>query len=40
MHFKMDAEGAWVAQSVKCPTLDFDLGHDLTVRELISRALR
>ena len=25
--------GAWVAQSVKHPTLDFDSGHDLTVRE-------
>ena len=22
--------GAWVAQSVKCPTLDFSSGHDLT----------
>ena len=22
----------WVAQSVKCPTLDFRSGHDLTVR--------
>ena len=27
--FKM--QGAWVAQSVKCRTLDFGLGHDLTV---------
>ena len=25
--------GAWVAQSVKCPTLDFGSGHDLTVHE-------
>ena len=25
--------GAWVAQSVKCPTLDLGSGHDLTVRE-------
>ena len=25
--------GAWVAHSVKCPTLDFSSGHDLTVRE-------
>ena len=25
--------GAWVAQSVKRPTLDFGSGHDLTVRE-------
>ena len=24
--------GCWVAQSVKHPTLDFGLGHDLTVR--------
>ena len=24
--------GAWVAQSVKRPTLDFSSGHDLTVR--------
>jgi len=23
--------GAWVAQSVKCPTLDFRSGHDLRV---------
>ena len=26
--------GAWVAQSVKRLTLDFDSGHDLAVREL------
>ena len=26
--------GAWVAQAVKCPTLDFSSGHDLTVHEL------
>ena len=25
--------GAWVAQVVKHPTLDFSSGHDLTVRE-------
>ena len=25
--------GAWVAQSVKYPTLDFGSGHDLTVHE-------
>ena len=24
--------GTWVAQSVKCPALDFGSGHDLTVR--------
>ena len=24
---------AWVAQSVKSPTLDFSSGHDLTVKE-------
>ena len=26
--------GAWVAQSIKRPTLDFSSGHDLTIREL------
>ena len=26
--------GAWVAQSVKQPTLDFGSGHDLTVHEI------
>ena len=26
--------GAWVAQLVKCPTLDFGSGHDLRVMEL------
>ena len=26
--------GAWVAQSVKCPALDFHLGRDLTVHEI------
>ena len=25
------AWGAWVAQSVKCPTLDFGSGHDLGI---------
>ena len=25
--------GTWVAPSVKCPTLDLGLGHDLTVLE-------
>ena len=25
--------GTWVAQSVKCPTLDFDSDHDLTICE-------
>ena len=29
--------GAWVAESVKCPTLEFGLGHDLRV--VRSRAL-
>ena len=24
-------QGAWVAQSVECPTLNFSSGHDLTV---------
>ena len=28
---KTDFGGAWVAQSVKRPTLDFGSGHDLTV---------
>ena len=28
------SRGAWVAHSVKHPTLDFDSGHDLTVREI------
>ena len=28
---------AWVAQSVKRPTLDFGSGHDLTVREIQPR---
>ena len=27
------ARGAWVPQSVKCPTLDFSSGPNLTVRE-------
>ena len=27
---KKQVGGAWVAQSVKQPTLDFDSGHDLT----------
>ena len=26
--------GAWVAQLVKCPTLDFGSGHDLRVHEI------
>ena len=26
--------GTWVTQLVKHPTLDFDSGHDLTVREM------
>ena len=26
--------GTWVAQLVKCLTLDIDSGHDLTVREI------
>ena len=29
-----DLQGAWVAQSVKCPTLDFSSGHDLPVHEI------
>ena len=30
---RRDRRGAWVAQSVKHPTLDFGSGHDLTVCE-------
>ena len=30
---KSQFRGAWVAQSVKHPTLDFISGHDLTVHE-------
>ena len=33
-HLKLSIRrGAWVAQLVNCPTLDFGSGHDLTVRE-------
>ena len=32
-NLKSDGRGAWVAQSVKHPTLDFSSGHDLMVRE-------
>ena len=28
---KKDSWGAWVAQSVKCPTLDFGSGHYLRI---------
>ena len=28
------SKGAWVAQSVKCPTLDFGSGHNLMVHEI------
>ena len=31
---KIFCRGAWVAQSVKCPTLDFGSSHDLTVHEI------
>ena len=31
--------GAWVAQSVKQPTLDFSSGHDLTVPQIKAHAL-
>ena len=31
-HFESTYGGTWVAQSVKCLTLGFDSGHDLTVR--------
>ena len=30
---KNEVRGAWVAQSVKRPTLDFGSGHDLVVHE-------
>ena len=30
-HLKKQTRGTWVAQSVKRLTLDFGLGHDLTV---------
>ena len=30
---KINLRGPWVAQSVKCPTIDFGSGHDLTVHE-------
>ena len=33
IYLKICDEGAWVVQSVKCPTLGFSSGHDLTVRE-------
>ena len=37
MFFRMIASrGTWVAQSVKCQTLDFGSGHDLTVHEFKS----
>ena len=31
--------GAWMAHSVKCPTLDFGSGHDLMVLEVGLRAV-
>ena len=33
-----NAQGAWVAQLVKCQTLDFSSGHDLMVCEIESQA--
>ena len=33
----MNSGGTWVAQSVKCVTLDFGSGHDLTVSEFEPR---
>lgn len=30
----LSSKGAWVAQLVKCPTLDFGSGHDLRVKRL------
>ena len=32
---KIDTTDAWVAQSVKCPTLDFGSGSDLRVMKSI-----
>ena len=32
--FENNCWGAWVAQSVKCSTLDFSSGHDLTFGEI------
>ena len=32
LYFNIYFRGAWVAQSVEWPTLDFGSGHDLTVR--------
>ena len=34
VQIKYFSQGAWVAQSVKCPTLGFNSGHDLRVMEL------
>ena len=34
---KIIKRGPWVAQSVKCPTLDLGLGHDLTIHEFEPR---
>ena len=34
MQFKKKEGGAWVAQSVKHPTLDFGSGHNLRVERL------
>ena len=31
---KKNKRGSWVAQLVKCQTLDFGSGHDLIVREI------
>ena len=30
----LEDSGTWVARSVKCPTLDFSLGHDIRVCEI------
>ena len=34
MYRNLQLQGAWVAQLVKRPTLDFRSGHDLTVGEI------
>ena len=36
-YFRKGERGAWVAQSVRCPTLDFGSGHDLKVGEFEPR---
>ena len=35
--FKKQARGVWMAQSLKCPILDFGSGHDLTFQGIEPR---